>query len=184
MLETINEVRPSLSPFAPKVKMLRINPEKIRDVIGSGGKIITEIIKDCNDVKIDIEQDGRVFIMHSEVEWIEKAAKRIENLTREAIVGEVYTGQVVKIEKFGAFVELWPGCDGLVHISKLANKKVAKVEDELSLGDVIAVKVIGIDEKGRINLSRKDVINNTNNSKIGILTDCSSGLDYAPFPIM
>lgn len=163
MLETINEVRPSLSPFAPKVKMLRINPEKIRDVIGSGGKIITEIIKDCNDVKIDIEQDGRVFIMHSEVEWIEKAAKRIENLTREAIVGEVYTGQVVKIEKFGAFVELWPGCDGLVHISKLANKKVAKVEDELSLGDVIAVKVIGIDEKGRINLSRKDVINNTNN---------------------
>ena len=78
--------------------MLRINPEKIRDVIGSGGKIITEIIKDCNDVKIDIEQDGRVFIMHSEVEWIEKAAKRIENLTREAIVGEVYTGQVVKIE--------------------------------------------------------------------------------------
>ena len=163
MLETINEVRPSLSPFAPKVKMLRINPEKIRDVIGSGGKIITEIIKDCNDVKIDIEQDGRVFIMHSEVEWIEKAAKRIENLTREAIVGEVYTGQVVKIEKFGAFVELWPGCDGLVHISKLANKKVAKVEDELSLGDVIAVKVIGIDEKGRINLSRKDVINNSNN---------------------
>jgi polyribonucleotide nucleotidyltransferase len=160
MAETIKEVRPTLSPFAPKVKMLRINPDKIRDVIGSGGKIITEIIKDCNDVKIDIEQDGRVFIMHSEMEWIDKAARIIENLTREAVVGEIYTGQVVKIEKFGAFVELWPGCDGLVHISKISDKKVAKVEDVLQVGDVIAVKVIGIDEKGRINLSRKDVINN------------------------
>lgn len=159
MLSTIPQVRKELSPFAPKCKLMHINPDKIRDVIGSGGKIIQEIIKDCNEVKIDIEQDGRIFIMHSDMEWINKAAARIEALTREAVVGEVYTGKVVKIEKFGAFVELWPGCDGLVHISKLSNEKVNKVEDVLALGDEIAVKVVEIDEKGRINLSRKDLLN-------------------------
>jgi polyribonucleotide nucleotidyltransferase len=159
MLSTIPAVRKELSPFAPKCKLMHINPDKIRDVIGSGGKIIQEIIKDCNEVKIDIEQDGRIFIMHSDMEWINKAAARIEALTREAVVGEIYTGKVVKIEKFGAFVELWPGCDGLVHISKLSNEKVNKVEDVLALGDEIAVKVVEIDEKGRINLSRKDLLN-------------------------
>ena len=112
MMTTIDAVRPNLSDYAPKVKMIRINPDKIKDVIGSGGKIIQEIIKDCNDVKIDIEQDGRVFVMHSESEWIDKAIATIEELTKEAKIGEVYQAKVVKIMKFGAFVELWPGYEG------------------------------------------------------------------------
>ena len=119
MMTTISEVRPELSKYAPKVKMIRINPDKIRDVIGSGGKVIQEIIEKCNDVKIDIEQDGRVFVMHSEMEWINKAIEIIENLTREPVVGQIYPVKVVKIVDFGAFVELWPGCEGLVHISEL-----------------------------------------------------------------
>ena len=129
MLTTISEVRPELSQYAPKVRMIRINPERIRDVIGSGGKIIQEIIDKCNDVKIDIEQDGRVFVMHAETKWIDEAIKIIENLTREPVVGEIYPVRVVKIVDFGAFVELWPGCEGLVHISELDTKRVAKVED-------------------------------------------------------
>ena len=111
MMTTISEVRPELSKYAPKVKMIRINPDKIRDVIGSGGKVIQEIIEKCNDVKIDIEQDGRVFVMHSEMEWINKAIEIIENLTREPVVGQIYPVKVVKIVDFGAFVELWPGCE-------------------------------------------------------------------------
>lgn len=158
MLSVIPTYREELSPFAPKVKMFHINPDKIRDVIGAGGKVITEIINDCNNVKIDIEQDGRVFIMHSEMEWIEKAAKIIQDIVREAEVGQIYTGKVVKIEKFGAFVELWPGCDGLVHISKIAKEKIAKVEDVLAVGDEVVVKVTEIDDRGRINLSRKDAL--------------------------
>ena len=106
MMTTISEVRPELSKYAPKVKMIRINPDKIRDVIGSGGKVIQEIIEKCNDVKIDIEQDGRVFVMHSEMEWINKAIEIIENLTREPVVGQIYPVKVVKIVDFGAFVEL------------------------------------------------------------------------------
>lgn len=158
MLSVIPAYREELSPFAPKVKMFHINPEKIRDVIGSGGKVITEIINDCNNVKIDIEQDGRVFIMHSEMEWIDKAAKIIQDIVREAEVGKTYTGRVVKIEKFGAFIELWPGCDGLLHISKIAKEKIAKVEDVLAVGDEVIVKVTEIDDRGRINLSRKDAL--------------------------
>ena len=123
MKGTIAEVRPNLSPFAPKVKMMRINPDRIRDVIGSGGKIIQDIIKECNDVKIDIEQDGRIFIMHPETEYIDKAMRIIENLTKEAKVGEIYKATVVKNMKFGAFVELWPGYEGLVHISNLAKER-------------------------------------------------------------
>lgn len=160
MLNTIPTYRDQLSKYAPKVTMFKINPDKIREVIGSGGKIITEIINQCNNVKIDIEQDGRVFIMHSEKEWIDKAAQLIKDIVREAKVGEIYTAKVVKIEKFGAFVELWPGCEGLVHISKIANEKIRKVEDVLAIGDEITVKVMGIDEKGRINLSRKDAFSN------------------------
>ena len=155
---TISEVRPTLSPFAPKVKMIRINPDKIKDVIGSGGKIIQDIIKECNDVKIDIEQDGRVFVMHAETEWIDKAIAIIEDLTKEAKVGEVYQAKVVKIMKFGAFVELWPGYEGLVHISQLALERVAKVEDVVREGDEIVVKVMGFDEKGKVLLSRKEVL--------------------------
>ena len=158
MEETIAEVRPELSPYAPKVKMMRINPEKIRDVIGSGGKVITEIIEKCNNVKIDIEQDGRVFLMHAETEWIDKAMAIIDSLTKEAKVGEIYPAKVVKIMNFGAFVELWPGYEGLVHISKLDEKRVEKVEDVVNVDDEIIVKVMGFDDKGKIILSRKDAL--------------------------
>ncbi len=158
MLSTIPAVREDLSPYAPKVVMMKINPDKIRDVIGAGGKIISQIIEDCNQVKIDIEQDGRVFLMHSDMVWIKKAKAMIENLTRQAEIGKVYEGAVVRIEKFGCFVELWKGTEGLVHISKLAKERVEKVESIVSVGDVILVKCIGIDDKGRIDLSRKDAL--------------------------
>ena len=158
MMTTISEVRPELSKYAPKVKMIRINPDKIRDVIGSGGKVIQEIIEKCNDVKIDIEQDGRVFVMHSEMEWINKAIEIIENLTREPVVGQIYPVKVVKIVDFGAFVELWPGCEGLVHISELDLKRVAKVEDVVHVGDEIVIKLLKIDDKGKLVLSRKAVL--------------------------
>ena len=158
MMTTISEVRPELSKYAPKVKMIRINQDKIRDVIGSGGKVIQEIIEKCNDVKIDIEQDGRVFVMHSEMEWINKAIEIIENLTREPVVGQIYPVKVVKIVDFGAFVELWPGCEGLVHISELDLKRVAKVEDVVHVGDEIVIKLLKIDDKGKLVLSRKAVL--------------------------
>lgn len=158
MLQIIPTVREELSPYAPKVVMMKINPDKIRDVIGSGGKIISQIIEDCNQVKIDIEQDGRVFLMHSDMVWIKKAKAMIENLTKQAEIGKIYEGTVVRIEKFGCFVELWKGTEGLVHISKLAKERVEKVESVVSVGDVILVKCIGIDDKGRIDLSRKDAL--------------------------
>lgn len=158
MMSTISEVRPELSKFAPKVKMIRINPDKIRDVIGSGGKVIQEIIEKCNDVKIDIEQDGRVFVMHAEMEWINKAIQIIEDLTREPEIGKIYNVKVVKIVDFGAFVELWPGCEGLVHISELALTRVAKVEDVVHVGDEIVIKLLKIDDKGKLVLSRKAVL--------------------------
>ena len=158
MMTTISETRNELSAYAPKVKLIHINPEKIRDVIGSGGKVIQDIIKECNDVKIDIEQDGRVFIMHAETEWIDKAIQKIESLTKEAKVGEIYQATVVKNMKFGCFVELWPGYEGLVHISNLDTSRVEKVEDIVREGDEIVVKVIGFDDKGKVMLSRKDAI--------------------------
>jgi polyribonucleotide nucleotidyltransferase len=163
MNETIAETRKELSKYAPKVKMIRINPDKIRDVIGAGGKIITQIIEDNNQVKIDIEQDGRVFLMHTDSIWIERAAQRIIDLAREAKVGEIYEGKVTRVEKFGCFVELWPGTEGLVHISRLAKERVEKVESVVSVGDQILVKCIGIDDKGRIDLSRKDALPNLKN---------------------
>ncbi len=155
MLEAIDGPRPEVSKYAPKVKIMVIDPEKIRDVIGPGGKQISKIVEDNDDVKIDIEQDGRVTIMHHEIEPINKAIKQIEDLVRVAKVGEVYNGKVVRIEKFGAFVELFKGTDGLCHISKLAHERVGKVEDVVKLGERIDVKVIGIDDRGRIDLSRK-----------------------------
>lgn len=166
MLTTISEVRPELSQYAPKVRMIRINPERIRDVIGSGGKIIQEIIDKCNDVKIDIEQDGRVFVMHAETKWIDEAIKIIENLTREPVVGEIYPVRVVKIVDFGAFVELWPGCEGLVHISELDTKRVAKVEDVVHVDDEIVVKLLKIDDKGKLVLSRKVLLKQTQKQKM------------------
>lgn len=158
MNEVISETREELSEYAPKVKMVRIKPDKIRDVIGSGGKIISQIIEDFDQVKIDIEQDGRVFIMHSDSKIIKAVAEKIESLVKEAEVGQIYEGKVVRIEKFGCFVELWPGTQGLVHISRLAKERVAKTEDVVAMGDQILVKCIGIDDKGRIDLSRKDAL--------------------------
>ncbi len=158
MNNTISEPRKELSKYAPKVKLMKVKPEKIRDIIGSGGKTISHIIELCNDIKIDIEQDGRVILMHEDTYFIDKAMKMIENIVREVEVGEIYNGTVRRIEKFGCFVELWPGQEGLVHISKLDIKRTNKVEDIVKLGDVIQVKVIGIDDKGRVDLSRKAVL--------------------------
>lgn len=158
MLSTIGEVRQDLSPYAPKVLMMRIDPEKIRDVIGGGGKIITQIIDDNDNVKIDIEQDGRVFIMHMDTAVIQKVKKVIENIVRVPEVGKVYEGRVTRVENFGAFVELWSGQEGMVHISKLAKERVEKVTDVVNIGDTILVKCIKIDEKGRVDLSRKDAL--------------------------
>ncbi|GGJ22550.1 polyribonucleotide nucleotidyltransferase [Paenibacillus hunanensis] len=154
MNELLDKPRTSLSKYAPKIVIININPDKIRDVIGPGGKVINKII-DETGVKIDIEQDGRVFIGSSDEEMIKKAQKMIEDLVREVVVGETYLGKVKRIEKFGAFVELIPGKDGLVHISQLSNERVAKVEDVVAIGDMITVKVTEIDGQGRVNLSRK-----------------------------
>ncbi len=159
MNNTISEPRKELSKFAPKVKIMRISPDKIRDVIGTGGKNITNIIEQCNDVKIDIEQDGRIVLMHEESYFIDKAMKLIEDIIREVEIGEKYLGKVKRIEKFGAFVELWPGQEGLVHISKLDNKHIKNVEDVVKVGDTIEVKVIKVDDRGRVDLSRKAVLN-------------------------
>jgi polyribonucleotide nucleotidyltransferase len=159
MKQTIAEPRKEMSEYAPKVKLMHVDPDKIRDIIGAGGKTITAIIEQCNDVKIDIEQDGRIVLMHDQVFFIDKAIKLIEDTIREVEIGKKYLGKVTRIEKFGAFVELWPGQEGLVHISKLDNKHIKNVEDVVSLGDSIEVKVIKVDDRGRVDLSRKDVLN-------------------------
>ncbi|WP_217585563.1 polyribonucleotide nucleotidyltransferase [Lentibacillus saliphilus] len=164
MLATINEPRTELSPYAPKILTMSIKPEKIRDVIGPSGKQINKII-DETGVKIDIEQDGSVFISSTDASMNNKAKEIIESLVREAEVGEIYLGKVKRIEKFGAFVELFKGKDGLVHISELAEGRTNKVEDEVSIGDEIMVKVKEIDSQGRINLSRKAVLQEEKASK-------------------
>ncbi|REE94468.1 polyribonucleotide nucleotidyltransferase [Paenibacillus taihuensis] len=157
MNEVMQTPRASLSQYAPKIVIMKIHPDKIRDVIGSGGKIINKII-DETGVKIDIEQDGTVFIASSNAEANERAKQIIEGIVREVIVGEVYLGTVKRIEKFGCFVEILPGKDGLVHISQLSTERVAKVEDVVKIGDQITVKVTEIDAQGRVNLSRKAVL--------------------------
>lgn len=157
MLATIQEPREQLSKYAPKIISMWIKPDKIRDVIGPSGKQINKIIEETG-VKIDIEQDGTVFIGSVDEEMIQKAKKIIEDIVREVEVGEMYLGKVRRIEKFGAFVEIFPGKDGLVHISELAEERVGKVEDILKLGDEILVKVTEIDKQGRVNLSRKAVL--------------------------
>ncbi|WP_242316553.1 S1 RNA-binding domain-containing protein, partial [Bacillus cereus group sp. BfR-BA-01489] len=146
--------RTELSAYAPKIITMTINPDKIRDVIGPSGKQINKIIEETG-VKIDIEQDGTVFISSINQEMNDKAKKIIEDIVREVQVGEIYEGKVKRVEKFGAFVELFSGKDGLVHISELALERVGKVEDVVKIGDVITVKVIEIDKQGRVNLSRK-----------------------------
>lgn len=157
MLEAIKEPRKSLSPYAPKIVTLQINPDKIRDVIGAGGKIINKIIEETG-VKIDIEQDGMVYIASSDEAANLRAKQIIEGIVKEAVVGEIYEGTVKRIEKFGAFVEILPNKEGLVHISQLAAERVAKVEDVVKIGDIVTVKVTEIDQLGRINLSRKAVL--------------------------
>ncbi|WP_342422190.1 polyribonucleotide nucleotidyltransferase [Paenibacillus sp. FSL E2-0178] len=164
MNEAISAPRTSLSKYAPKIIIININPDKIRDVIGAGGKIINKIIEETG-VKIDIEQDGRVFIGSANEEMIQKARGIIEGIVREVQVGEIYVGTVRRIEKFGAFVELIPGKDGLVHISQLSTERVAKVEDVVAIGDTITVKVTEIDQQGRVNLSRKAVLTSESGAK-------------------
>jgi polyribonucleotide nucleotidyltransferase len=138
--------------------MLTIPTDKIREVIGAGGKIINQIIADCNNVKIDIEDDGRVMIYHLDQASIDKARAKIEGICRTAKVGEVYEGKVVRLEAFGAFVELFPGTDGMIHVSKIAYERVEKPSDVLKLGQLVKVVVIEVDEKGRVNVSRKDLL--------------------------
>jgi len=153
--KVLPEPRPELSRWAPRIYTLQINPDKIREVIGPGGKVINEIIEKC-EVSIDIEDSGKVFITAEKEEAGQKAVEWVKNLTREIIVGEVFQGKVKRILNFGAFVEILPGQEGMVHISQLADRRVEKVEDVVRVGDIIPVKVIEIDEKGRINLSLKD----------------------------
>lgn len=164
MLEAIQTPRERLSQYAPKILTLRIDPDKIRDVIGPGGRVINKIIEETG-VKIDIEQDGRVFIASVNQEANERAKKIIEDLVREVAAGETYLGTVKRIEKFGAFVEVIPGKEGLVHISQLALNRVNKVEDVVKVGDTILVKVTDIDEQGRVNLSRKALLSAEESNK-------------------
>lgn len=157
MMETLDAPRPQMSPYAPKIVCFTINPEKIGEVVGPRGKMINKII-DETGVQIDIEDDGKIFICTPDADAAAKARKMIEGIVKEIEVGEVYLGKVVRIMPFGAFVELLPGKDGMVHISKLARERVEKVEDVVNIGDEILVKVIEIDEKGRVNLTRKDLL--------------------------
>lgn len=158
MLACISEPRKQLSPYAPKIAMMNIDPDKIKDVIGPGGKMINEIVAQCDNVKIDIDDDGKVVIYHNDYDTIEKAKQIISDIVRVAKVGDVYAAKVVRLEKFGAFVNLFGNTDGLLHISKISHHRVEKVEDVLKLGDVIDVKVTEIDNKGRINVSAKALL--------------------------
>ena len=158
MLACIPSPREQLSPYAPKIAMMNIDPDKIKDVIGPGGKMINEIIAQCDNVKIDIDDDGKVVIYHNDFDTIEKAKQMISDIVRVAKVGDVYAAKVVRLEKFGAFVNLFGNTDGLLHISKISHHRVDKVEDVLKLGDIIDVKVTEIDNKGRINVSAKALL--------------------------
>ena len=163
----IKEPRKEVSKYAPKMETFMINPAKIKDVIGRGGETITKIICEAsnvtevtnvNAVKVDLEDDGRVVIYHTDRDIINKTKEMIESIVREVEVGKIYEAKVVKIEDFGCFVQLWPGCEGLVHVSQLADTRVDKVEDIVKLGDEIIVKALGPDKKGRQNFSRKDAL--------------------------
>ena len=166
MEKQISKPREEVSKYAPKTMIFYIKPEKIKDVIGRGGEMITKIIleasgvtavNDANAVKVDLEDDGKVIIYHTDKDIINKTAEMIQDVVKEVEEGKIYTAKVVKIEEFGCFVQLWPGCEGLVHISKLSKERVEKVEDVVKLGDEILVKAIGTDKKGRLNFSRRDV---------------------------
>lgn len=159
MAKAIAEPRAEISKYAPKIRQISINPEKIGDVIGKQGKVINKIIEECG-VQIDIDDDGNVSVCGTDPEGIEKAIGIINIIVNDVTVGEVYEGTVVRLMTFGAFVEIAPGKDGLVHISKLAKRRVAKVEDVVKIGDKVTVKVVEIDKMGRVNLSMKDVEEN------------------------
>ena len=176
MESVISEPRCELSQYAPKIKMTNISPEKIKDVIGRGGEMITKIILECSPegvktvsdkdaVKVDIEDDGRVIVYHTDKDVIERTIERIESIVREPEEGKIYEGKVIKVEDFGCFVELWPGCEGLVHVSQLANERVNKPSDVVKVGDNILVKCLGFDQRGRLNLSRKEALSNTKKEK-------------------
>ena len=167
MSTAIDKPRSEVSKYAPKIETFNIDPEKIKDVIGRGGEMITKIIleasnvKTVNDkdaVKVDLEDDGRVIIYHTDKDIIAKTRSMIENVIREVEDNKVYTGKVIKVEDFGCFVELWPGCEGLVHVSQLAHERVDKPSDVVAVGDEIMVKSLGYDNKGRLNLSRKECL--------------------------
>ena len=177
---TINEPRKEVSKYAPKTVTFMINPEKIKDVIGRGGEMITKIILECSNVKtvqdidavkVDLEDDGRVIIYHTDQNIIDKTMERIKNIAREVEIGKVYTCKVTSIQDFGVFVELWPGCEGLIHISQLDLKRVDNINSILKVGDEVVAKATGYDKKGKLNLSRKDVLrengssNNIDNEK-------------------
>ena len=157
MLDAINEPRKQLSEYAPKVFMMKIDPEQIRDVIGTGGKTINEIIEKSNDVKIDIEQDGRVTIYHYDQASIDIAVKLIERIVKKAEVGEIYDGKIVRVEDKYAFVELFEGTNGFLHVGDVAHERINKVSDVLKLGDIVKVKVSKITDKG-VNVSRKALL--------------------------
>ena len=167
MATVIPEPRKELSPYAPKIATMDIKPEKIKDVIGRGGEMITKIIleasnvKTVNDkdaVKVDIDDDGHVVVYHTDEAIIDKTIEMIEAVVREVEDGKLYTGKVTKVEDFGCFVELWTGCEGLVHVSQLAHERVNKPSDVVKVGDEIMVKSLGYDNRGRLNLSRKDAL--------------------------
>ncbi len=167
MTDVIEKPRLEVSKYAPKTEMFNIDPEKIKDVIGRGGEVITKIIQDSSNVisvndkdavKIDIEDDGRVIIYHCDQKIINEAKELIQNIVKEVEVGEIYTGKVVKVEDFGCFVELWPGCEGMVHVSHLDKERVEKPSDIVKVGDEIIVKSLGLDRRGRLNLSRKEAL--------------------------
>ena len=177
---TISEPRKEVSKYAPKTVTFMINPEKIKDVIGRGGEMITKIILECSNVKtvqdidavkVDLEDDGRVIIYHTDQDIIDKTMERIKNIAREVEIGKVYTCKVTSIQDFGVFVELWPGCEGLIHISQLDLKRVDNINSILKVGDEVVAKATGYDKKGKLNLSRKDVLrengssNNIDNEK-------------------
>lgn len=163
----IEKPRDDVSKYAPKTETFMINPDKIKDVIGRGGEMITKIILECsgvntvndiNAVKVDLEDDGRVIIYHTDRDIINKTAERIKNIAREVEIGKVYTTKVVDVEDFGIFVELWPGCEGLIHVSQLDTKRVEKPSDMFKVGDEVIAIATGYDKKGKLNLSRKELL--------------------------
>ena len=174
MEECISEPRHELSKYAPKIETIQINPEKIKDVIGRGGDMITKIIleasnvktvQDKDAVKVDLEDDGRVIVYHNDPEVIKKTIGMIEDVAREVEIGKIYNVKVISIQDFGAFVEVWPGCEGLIHISQLALDRVPKTSDVVKVGDEIMAMVTGYDKRGRLNLSRKEVLIKNKKSK-------------------